>query len=158
MSMDEATFTQRCRACAGRLYRLSYLILRSHADCEDALQEALIRAWTHRDKLRDESLFETWLVRILINESKRILKRRGERATSPLPPDAPARSPQDRALWDALAALPDAYRVVLLLHHMEGYTAAGTARIVGLPLTTVKWRLQEGKKRLRALLREEVPE
>lgn len=156
--MDEATFSQRCRACAGRLYRLSYLILNSHADCEDALQEALIRAWTHRGKLRDASLFETWLVRILINESKRILKRRGDRPTVPLPLEIAAPSSDERALWDALGALPKKYRIVLLLHHMEGYSAAEVSRITALPLTTVKWRLQEGKKRLRTLLSEEVQE
>ena len=61
-----------------RLYRISRTILSSDADCQDALQEALIRAWMRRGSLRNEGAFDAWLIRILINEC-RILARRAKR-------------------------------------------------------------------------------
>ena len=68
--MDERGFERRCRACEQRLFRVCYAMLPEKADREDAIQEALIKAWRKRGTLRDEALFETWLVRIAINECK----------------------------------------------------------------------------------------
>ncbi len=66
--MTTQEFSRRADACAGKLYAVAYLTLRSEADCEDAIQEALLRAWRHIGALRDEALFETWLVRICADE------------------------------------------------------------------------------------------
>ena len=74
--MDQEYFTAQAEASTGLLYRVAYTILRNDADCQDAVQEALLRAWTGRDKLRDRQLFRTWLTRILINASHDILRKR----------------------------------------------------------------------------------
>jgi len=74
--MDAKEFSNRAMACAERLWRISYLTLQNPADCDDAVQEALLRAWANRRRLRDERLFETWLVRILINCARDMLRKR----------------------------------------------------------------------------------
>lgn len=83
--MDDREFGERVRACAHRLHRIAYLILRNESDCEDAAQESLLRAWRGLYSLRDERYFETWLIRILINECKKILRARARRSASELP-------------------------------------------------------------------------
>ena len=68
-------FSERVRACQARLYRVAVSI--SHADAEDAVSEALLKAWKHAPGLRSDAYFETWLTRIVINECRTLL-RRGE--------------------------------------------------------------------------------
>lgn len=74
--MDERQFSQRVRACEQKLYNTARMLLPCQADCEDAVQEALFKAWARLDSLRDTGRFEAWLMRILINECKMLLRCR----------------------------------------------------------------------------------
>lgn len=147
--MNEREFSARVRACADSLWRISWSILRCGADCDDAVQEALMRAWQKKGALREERYFETWLTRILINECKRILKRRSHSA-QPLPEQlAEQAQVENRALSDGIAALPSDMRIPIILHYMEGYSVREISMMLRLPETTVKWRLHSGRRRLR---------
>lgn len=156
--MDENAFTSAVRRCEGKLYRTARAMLHSDADCADALQEAILRAWQRINSLRDAGKFDAWLTRIVINECRNI-QRRAKR--SPLPLEeaiatADETPPPDPALRDALFALPEKYRLPLLLQHLDGYSLGEIGQILGLPTTTVKWRLHEARERLRDMLAEEV--
>ena len=70
--MNRTDFILRVRGCERRLYRVARTMLRSDADCEDAVQEALLKAWSKLGSLREEQFFETWLIRILINECRKL--------------------------------------------------------------------------------------
>lgn len=152
--MDRAEFTRRAEACANRLHRISWCILRSETDCEDAVQEALLRAWNRLHTLRNTDYFETWLTRILINESRRMLRRRLSSPMLELDEHiaaAPSELP-DPTLSDAIRSLDERYSLPLILHHVSGYTNEEVGRILNVPVTTVKWRLVEARKRLRKAL------
>ena len=149
--MNAQEFSERIRACTPGLWRISWLILRSGADCDDALQEALLRAWRSLPSLKDEEYFETWLTRILIRESSRILRKRGRRAEAETAA-RPEWREESEALRDALAALPDAERIAVGLHYMEGYKHREIAVLLGVPETVVKWRLRSGRKHLKQML------
>lgn len=73
--MDKAVFTQEVASCERSLYRISRTLLKSPADCADAVQEALLKAWQHRDRV-DEAHFRAYLTRIVINECRSIGRRR----------------------------------------------------------------------------------
>ena len=152
--MNKQIFTARAMACERRLYRIARTLLRCDADCEDAVQEALLRAWAKRHTLREEQFFETWLVRILINECKNILRRRPAN-TEPLPESlaAPAADP---VLMNALMNLPEKHRIPVELHYIEGYSIREIAGVLRLPEGTVKWRLSRGRTLLKQELGEEV--
>ena len=66
-AVDRERFIAEIEACSGMMYRVAWSILRNNADCEDALQDAALRAWEKRGRLRDERFFRTWITRILIN-------------------------------------------------------------------------------------------
>jgi RNA polymerase sigma-70 factor (ECF subfamily) len=154
--MDKAAFAARAMACERKLYRVARTLLRADADCEDAVQEALIRAWQSRDSLREEQYFDTWLTRILINECRNLQRRRPP--TVPLEPDLDAARPKETgALLAALTALPEKQRLVMTLHYVEGYPVEAVAGILKIPAGTVKWRLSRGRKRLREDMKEEGP-
>lgn len=150
--MNRTDFIARVRSCERRLYRVARTMLRSDADCEDAVQEALLKAWSKLPSLREEQFFETWLIRILINECKNIYRRR-PRAESEIP-ETLAAPPADGELMDALMNLPPKHRIPMELHYIEGYGVAEIARMLFIPEGTVKWRLSRG----RALLRDELGE
>ena len=153
--MRQADFIQRARACERRLYRVARTMLPREADCEDAVQEALLRAWDRLHTLREEAYFETWLIRILINQCKTFYRRRPPEPTE-LTEDIPQPQPGETPLLDALMTLPQKPRVALELHYIEGYSVKETARILNVPEGTLKWRLSRGRALLKqAIEREE---
>lgn len=151
--MEEAQFTQRVTAARDKLFRIAYTILHDEQDCADALQETLLRAWKNLPRLRDEQYFDTWLVRILINESKRLCS---SRRTPSLPAAAAAPGVEDPGLHDALAALDEKYRLPLTLHYMEGYSLEEISFLLRLPMGTVKSRMHVGRARLKRQLEEGI--
>ena len=153
--MRQADFIRRARACERRLYRVARTMLPREADCEDAVQEALLRAWDRLHTLREEAYFETWLIRILINQCKTFYRRRPPEPTE-LTEDIPQPQPGETPLLDALMTLPQKPRVALELHYIEGYSVKEAARLLNVPEGTLKWRLSRGRALLKqAIEREE---
>ena len=138
--MDKETFSTLVHEQQRQLYRIAVSYTASSADAEDAMQEALLRAWKRRDTLRNPAYFGTWLNRILINECKTLLrKRKRQLPTADLPNlAAPPPDEQAMALRTALFALPEKYRVPLVLNLLEGYTLREIAAMLSLPVGTVK--------------------
>ncbi len=139
------------------LYRVSCTVLDREADREDAVQEALCRAWEKRGTLKTPRYFQTWLVRILLNACYDIL-RRDSRVTPaeevPLP-DAPAPETEGAMdLRDAVDSLDGTLRLPVVLYYVEGFAVEEIARMLGLTRGAVKTRLY----RARAILRERLTE
>ena len=151
--MNKAEFVQRVRGCERRLYRVARTMLRTDADCEDAVQEALLRAWAKLHTLREEAYFETWLIRILINECRNICRKRPV-VEAELPENLPQAVSDDSALLEALMALPEKHRIALELHYIEGYKTREISAMLRIPESTVKWRLMKGRSKLRTELGE----
>ena len=154
--MNRQEFTRRVLALEGRLHRISYGMLRNPQDQQDAVQEAVLRAWTHLSTLRQERYFETWLTHILINECYNLLSAR--RIVSPLDAVQEIPAPPEganRELHDALFGLEEKLRLPLMLHYMEGYRVREIAAILDLPEGTVKTRLARAKRELKQYLEEE---
>lgn len=151
--MTKSEFVQRVRDMERRLYRVSRTLLSHDADCEDAVQETLLKAWARLDSLREERYFETWLVRILINECKTIWRKRPSLETE-LPDNLNIAQSEPYNLFEALMALPKRHRITLELHYIEGYKTREIAGLLGISESTVKWRLAQGRKRLKQELGE----
>ena len=154
--MDNQEFQDRVRACERRLYATAYLLLHVTADCEDAVQEAVLRAWQRLPGLQNPQFFETWLTRIVINECKSQLRRRSRRGETELSPRLAAPVSPEPELHAALTALKWKYRVVLTLKYIDGYTIEEIARILTLPRGTVASRLDQAKRLLRAQMKGDI--
>lgn len=154
--MDNQEFQDRVRACERMLYATAYLLLHVTADCEDAVQEAVLRAWQRLPGLQNPQFFETWLTRIVINECKSQLRRRSRRGETELSPRLAAPVSPEPELHAALTALKWKYRVVLTLKYIDGYTIEEIARILTLPRGTVASRLDQAKRLLRAQMKGEI--
>ena len=147
--MDRMFYIAEIEACSEMMYRVAWSILRNDEDCKDALQEAALKAWEKRGKLREDKLFRTWITRILINVCYDIQRKR--RRTVPLDgiPEQGHTSAPDPALAMALEALPDKLRLPLVLCYSEGMSYEEAAKVLRIPLSTLKGRIHRGKDMLR---------
>lgn len=152
--MQTKEFADRVRGCERRLYRVARTMVKNYADCEDAVQEALVKAWAKRALLRRSEYFETWLIRILINECRTIYRRR-KTVEVELNERMAETQEHNGALMDALMELPEGQRIVIELHCVEGYSVREVAGMLRVPEGTVKWRLKAARERLRPQLERE---
>lgn len=154
--MELTEFTGRVEALRTRLYRAAYLYLGSEADALEAVDESVYRALRHLKQLRDPSLFDTWITRILINECHRELRRRKFFSGEDALPDTAGPDQYDALpLKDAVRRLPEELRQVVALRYFGGYTLAETAAALNIPAGTVSTRQRRALELLRLELGEE---
>ncbi len=154
--MLQAEFAARILEMQQTLYRVTYSFLSQETDREDPVQECICKAWTKCRTLRDDSLFQTWVVRILINECHNIGRGRKRMTVTDEIPDRVAPPDGNEALHDAIFALSEALRVPLVLHYIEGYDVNEISAILRIPAGTVKSRLFRARSRMKELLNEEA--
>ncbi len=128
---------------------------------EDAAQEAFIRAWKHLPNYQPRSPFRNWLYRIATNAARDTLRRERETVdVDDLPLAAPSVGPEEAAertergerVQQAVLALPEASRTVLVLREYEGLSYKEIADTLNIPIGTVMSRLNYARKRLRESL------
>ncbi len=152
--MDKSEFTRRVIAMERTLYRISHTYLQNDADCADAVQDALLGAFSHIHQLREEKYFKTWLIRILIHSCYSIIKK-SKRMT---PIELPEGTWVDSAypeLDAAIMELPLTERMPVVMHYIEGVSIAEIARATDTPEGTIKWRMSKARQKLRYELSEE---
>ena len=158
--MTELEFERQVTALTQQMYRVSASLLRSPQDRQDAVQECVWKAWRKLPQLRDESLFRPWIMRILVNECKRMHRAHWrEVPTEEIEveqPDGVDSRLRDEALHSAVMQLPEKLRLTVTLHYIDGFSMRETAHILHCPEGTVKQRLHRARTALRTLLEEEV--
>lgn len=151
-------FTAFYGASFGRLVGQLYAMTGNSADAQDAVQEAFVRAWSHRGRLDADGSPEAWVRatawRIAVSRWHRA--RVGRRLIKAQPPPSAADGPgPDRiALIDALRKLPAEQRRAVVLYHLCDRSVAEIAAETGVPIGTVKARLARGRAALAPYLRD----
>ena len=145
------------------LNRLARNLVPDPNEADEVVQEAWMRAMESPPE--DTSNVRGWLARVarrVVSRRRRSAIRRGDHeagATPPLAPRAPDRVAADvalqRELTDAVLELPEAYRDVMLLRYFEDLPPRKIATRLGIPINTVRSRLQRGSAALRSRLDEE---
>jgi RNA polymerase sigma-70 factor (ECF subfamily) len=158
--MTEFEFEQQVTALTQQMYRVSASLLRSPQDRQDAVQECVWKAWRKLPQLRDESLFKAWIMRILVNECKRMHRAHWrEVAVEEIEieqPDGVDNRLRDEVLHSAVMQLPEKLRLAVTLFYIDGFSMRETAQILRCPEGTVKQRLHRARTALRILLEKEV--
>lgn len=146
-----------------RSYRLAGLLLGNAAEAEDAVGDALERAWRELDGLRDTTRFQAWFDRIVVNACRDRLRRRGRVQFVPLAPDAglritdPFRDILDNdEAFRLLRDLPAEEREIVILHFWADLTLVSAAERLGLRPGTVKSRLHRALARMRTVLAQQA--
>ena len=158
--MDADEFDAFYALSFSRLVNQVYAMIGNRDEAQDCVQEAFVRAWSHRRKLDGSGSPEAWVrltaYRLAVSRWRRTVRsrRNPDRALHPLghqPPPNEARV----ALMRALDHLPLDQRHALVLHHLCDLPLTEVAVVVGAPVGTVKARLSRGRATLQSLLAEE---
>lgn len=136
------------------LYHVAKTLLYSDADCADAIQEAIVKAFTNLHTLRNDSFAKTWLIRILINECYAVMRREKRIVSLESYQYEEAGDTADYSdLYEAISRLPQEIRLCVTLYYLEGYRVKRQPRYLALP------KVQENRlARARAKLRGELEE
>ena len=131
------------------LRRVAYRVLGNPDDTDEAVQEALLKAWAARASLRQPEYFKTWLTRILINVCNAELRRRRREVAMAELPETAQEVFDALPLRDAVARLPRDLRAVIILRYFDGLTLAQTAETLQIPQGTVATRQRKALSLLR---------
>jgi RNA polymerase sigma-70 factor, ECF subfamily len=143
------------------VYHLAYRTLRDSEEARDATQEAFFKAFRSLRTFRPEAKFSTWIFSIVYHASCDRLNRRKRYSSDEFPERAdPGPGPESQAiaaddaarLRAAIEQLPEKYRTVITLYHLQGRQYEEIAQVLDLPLGTVKTHLFRAKEQLRKLL------
>jgi len=173
---DQSTFADLAMPLMGQLYAAAVRMTRNASDAEDLVQETYLRAYRGFGGFETGTNLKAWMYRILTNtyiNSYRAKKRRLEetdldevedlylyRRLGGLEAAAAGRSAEDELLdhfteaevVDAVEALPEQFRLAVLLADVEGFAYKEIAEILDVPIGTVMSRLHRGRKALQKQL------
>lgn len=156
------------------VFLAAFSLLRNDADAEDVAQEAILKAFKNLAGFRHQAKFSTWLIQITINEAKMKLRKdrrhlyesvdeaqvAGDGDYMPkefadwreIPSEALERKELREALTEALNALPEKYRTVLVLRDVQHLSIAETAQVLRITEANVKTRLSRARLQMRDAL------
>jgi RNA polymerase sigma-70 factor, ECF subfamily len=161
------------------LYGTALRLTRDSTQAEDLVADAVVKAWAKFDTLEDLQSFEKWIFRILFNTFISGRRRRREVPMSDLSPDDEdddgnvslfEKLHQPFLLWwgnpeqqllskllrqdieSALDTLPDAFRIVMVMIEIQGFTYSETAETLNIPVGTVRSRLSRARSLLQNAL------
>lgn len=172
-------FASEVKRLTDALYGAALRLSRNPEDAEDLVADTVAKAWARLGELRDPLAFEAWIKRILTNAF--LSEWRHRRASPEIPVTEPAdesaepfslfeklhqpfllwwSNPEEAAIADflreeierALDSLPDAYRVVVVLVDVQELTYSEAAQALGVPVGTVRSRLNRARSQLQRAL------
>lgn len=158
--MDREEFLQLTLEAESTLFHVAFSILHQEQDCSDAVQEAILKAYDQRNKLRERAYFKTWLTRILINECYTLLRKNRRYCSLDETNGNICEVAKDYIkeeyldLYQAIDKLEEGEKICILLFYMEDYSVAQIADVLRIPEGTVKSRLNRARKHLKGLLQE----
>ena len=175
---DRATFAEQAMQYAPQLYSAAQRLTRNQADAEDLVQETFLKAYRSFATFEEGSNLKAWLYRILTNNyinTYRAKQRRPDetdlddvedlylyRRLGALDQMLASRSAEDQLMdlftdtevKDALEALPESFRLPVLLADVEEFSYKEIAEMLDIPIGTVMSRLHRGRKAMHKRLYE----
>lgn len=140
------------------LYRTGLMMLGEPQDVQDVLQEVMLRYMQKAPRFRDSEHEKAWLLRVTINLCKDILRFRKRnqylRIEELAVESADTTDAESRELLEAIEMLPYKWKIVILLHYIEGYSLKEISGILAISENAVKKRMQRAKKALKEKMKQ----
>ncbi len=158
---DSNAFGELFRRHRDRMWAVATRVLGDRDKAADCVQEAFIAAFRHAGSFRGDAAVTTWLHRITVNacmdrvrRDRHVLRRAGDLADIDLPDERDDHASTEAVLdvREALAALPEAQRLALVLVDLQGLSIAEAAAVLEVAEGTVKSRCFRGREALAVLL------
>ncbi len=153
--MEAEKVEESVRRYAGAVYRVAFHSCKNQADAEDVVQNVFLKLCREKKEFESEEHLRRWLLRVAVNESKKLVCSAWFRKSVPLEEFAGTldfEAPEESELFLAVMALPKKYRVAVYLFYYEDYTVRDVAAMCGLKESTVQTRLQRAREKLKETL------
>lgn len=151
--MEAKKFCENIRKYRDDLYIMALAILKNGTDAEDAVGNAILKAYENMGQISSFHKFKPWMLTITKNEALKLKKKRlylpGDEVVQSL--SQPVEVHYDE-LWDVLQQIKEEYRLVLVSFYYEGLSIRDISDVLDIPVGTVKSRLSRGKAELREAL------
>lgn len=156
--MEKSEFERIARQYAEMMYQVAFNYLKCREDSEDAVQNTLIRLYRYKKDFENEAHIKAWLIRVTVNESKRIRSHHRKRSEVDLDAAASelyAEDAQSRELFMEIMRLKPIYSTVLYLYYYAGYKSAEIASMLHRSDANVRAILSRARKQLKTQLEAE---
>ncbi|MBS3977580.1 MAG: sigma-70 family RNA polymerase sigma factor [Syntrophomonadaceae bacterium] len=156
---DAAAFSELMQACQEKLYKIAYSYVKNRDDALDVVSESVYRAYVNLRTLKNPAYFDTWIIRIVINQSINFTNKNRRFA---LKEDMAHVTVSQKAietdetidLYSAIDKLEEKQKAVIILKYFEDLPLTQVAEIMERPVGTVKTYLHGALKKLRLELKE----
>ena len=148
---DSSAFAELVRLCTQSMYRVAWTYLGNDEDAADAISETVLVCYEKIETLKKDAYFKTWMIRILINQCKDILKHRSRiQSKAEMQESAFEDSGYIDCEWkEVLSCLDEKYRIILLLYYTREMDTREIAELLDISRNTVITRLARGRKLLK---------
>ncbi len=151
--MRREFFCENVNKYRTQLYAIAFTILKNETDTEDAVCNAILKAYEHLDELKEPEKFKAWLITITRNEALQIIRKRlslpGNEKVEAL---LGASYDNHDELWDVVQNLKEEYRIVIVLYYYGELSIKEIEEVLNIPIGTVKSRMNRGREMLKELL------
>ena len=136
------------------MYHIAKSLLYNDADCADAIQEAIVKAFVKLHTLKDDSYAKTWLIRIVMNECYAIMRKEKKIISLQVYQmnEQETESKDYSDLYEAIFRLPEQIKLCVTLYYMEGYSVKEVAALLDTTESAVKNRLAKARGKLKEAL------
>lgn len=158
--MTEEVFEQKARTYGDTIFRVAYHAVKNRQEAEDVAQTVLLKLYLHQDSFEDEDHLKHWLLRVTVNESRKVLRSAWRRRTIPLEGwDGPTEeSEKDGTVLEAVMALEAKYRLPIYLYYYEDCSVKEVAQILRTNPSTIQTRMQRARDKLKIALTDDEKE
>ena len=136
------------------LYRTALSITGNREDALDMVQETFIRWIMKRPEFESDEHEKAWLLRVVINLSRNLVKSAAHRTSCELLDIYPAETREEEGLIQEVMKLPEKIREVIYLYYYEEYNSREIGEILGENVSTVRTRLSRGRTLLKQVLKD----
>ena len=131
------------------MYRLAFSIVRNDADAQDAVSEAIVHAFEKMYQIRKISSAKSWLMKILVNASKRIVSQSHKFVLTENENQYEQIQPfESDEMWTTVMELNEEFREVVVLYYYEQFSVKEIGKMLKIPNGTVKSRLSRAREKL----------
>ena len=135
------------------MFRLAKSILHNDTDAEDAVSEAILKAYENLPALRNIKSLKPWFIKILLNESYALsIRRKKVVFLNEMEIADEAAINDNKELWNIVNGLDDEFRTVTILYYYEDLSLKEICKVLDLPTGTVKSRLSRARNKLKQIL------
>ena len=151
---DRTAFEDLVRAYARLVWASVYGLVRDRAWTEDVVQETFLRGWESIRELQEPGAFRGWLLTIARRLAWRRAELTGRDEIVPLAPSPDDHDPEEarERVQEALARLPERYRLPVTLHFLNGMEYGAISKLTGLANGSLRGLIARGAAKLRAEL------